>query len=73
MARNTTGLKPPVRTTEEARALAALPRGPRFGRELRSATFRLYADQLDELRARGLNASEVIRDLLDAHLAEQTD
>ena len=68
---NTSGLARPVRTTEEARALASLPRGPRDGREKVKRQVVLYADQDAELERLGVNKSELIRRLVDEHLAAQ--
>ncbi|WP_261665347.1 hypothetical protein [Deinococcus sp. Marseille-Q6407] len=59
----------PVRTTEEARALASLPRGPRAGREKVKRQVVLYADQAKELEQRSINKSELVRKLLDEWLA----
>lgn len=68
--RNTSGLMPPVRTTEQARALAAHGAGrPASSRPLKPWSGKLYADQLEELSKRGVNASELIRRLLDEHLS----
>ncbi len=64
----------PVRTTEEARALAARaqnPGRPRSERALKPWAGKLYADQLEALDALGVKKSELLRELIDEYLSKR--
>ncbi|WP_189090838.1 hypothetical protein [Deinococcus ruber] len=67
---NRAGLAPAVHTTEEARALASRPRGPRFGRKTIKKQAVLFRDQIERI-PRGTNVSELLRALLDDYLNAQ--
>ena len=70
--RNTSGLAPAVRTTEEARALAALRKGgPHDGREKVKRQVVLYADQAAQLERLSVNRSDLFRQMLDEWLGKQ--
>ena len=69
MKRNTSGLRPPVRSREEAQELASHGAG-RPSLDVKTVSVKLRNDQITELDRRKLNRSELIRTLLDEYLSK---